>query len=312
MKTISILGLLFLCIHLSATNNPSEAYIEQYKHIAVSEMQRTGIPASIKLAQGMLESASGRSTLAREANNHFGIKCNGGWEGETYYREDDDHDKAGNLIKSCFRKFNHATESFFEHSHFLTDQKRYRFLFDIQKGDYKAWAYGLKKAGYATDKAYPTKLITIIEKYQLYLYDQMEGELPVASNTTTNGQSANTSPSSPRQGQGGSTQQQKHNKDSETVIIAASNKTTREARQPLKSAENTFHIVADGETIAEIAMLYELDETKIRLRNRIPKDAEPLKGEMVFLRKKISVFNRPQFTRTPSDGAVASEDEYIF
>ena len=302
MKTISILGLILLCLNLSASNDTADPYIERYKNIAVSEMQRTGIPASIKLAQGMLESGNGTSSLAREANNHFGIKCGGSWEGETYYLKDDDHDKDGNLIKSCFRQFDDATQSYFAHSAFLTDQNRYRFLFDIQKGDYKAWAYGLKKAGYATDKAYPTKLINIIEKYQLYLYDQMDGDMPVA--TTDDKRS---SPKSGTIGVENST-----DKADKSVIVASNDDELEHKRSSLKTEESTTHVVAEGETLAEIAMIYDLDETKIRLRNRIPRDAEPLKGEKINLRKKISVFSRPEFTRVPSDRAVASEDEYIF
>ena len=137
--------------------------------------------------------------------------------------------------------------------------------------------------------------------------------MPVASNTTKQKYGGKTSPSTTRQKKVDKSQKQKQHSPSETsVIVTASNKSTSERRQALKSAENTFHIVAEGETLAEIAMLYDLDETKIRLRNRIPKDAEPLKGEQVYLRKKISVFSRPEFTRVPSDKAVASEDEYIF
>lgn len=128
MKSTMIIVLMGLSVLLSASEDKSKNYIATYKDIAISEMHRTGIPASIKLAQGLLESGAGQSTLAREANNHFGIKCGGSWEGETFYREDDDHDKNGKLIKSCFRKFSNASESFFAHSAFLTDQSRYAFL----------------------------------------------------------------------------------------------------------------------------------------------------------------------------------------
>lgn len=150
-------------------------YIDDYKAIAVSEMHRSGIPASIKLAQGMLESNFGRSTLARQANNHFGIKCGRSWTGGTYYRHDDDRNKKGELIKSCFRSFDDAYEAYIAHSDFLTDTKkayRYGFLFELDPTDYKSWAKGLKSSGYASDPKYSHKLIQIIEKYGLHEYDQ--------------------------------------------------------------------------------------------------------------------------------------------
>ena len=152
----------------------SDAYISMYKDIAIFEMKRTGIPASIKLAQGLLESDWGRSKLAREANNHFGMKCGSLWEGNTYYKEDDDRDKRGKLIKSCFRVFNDAVDSYIAHSDFLTRSGRdgrYGFLFDLDPTDYEAWAHGLRKAGYATDPAYPQKLIKVIKKYKLDRFD---------------------------------------------------------------------------------------------------------------------------------------------
>ena len=151
-----------------------EAYKSNYKEIAVSEMYRSGIPASIKLAQGMLESNWGRSELANTANNHFGIKCGSAWKGGEYYREDDDYNTEGELTKSCFRKFESAHQSYIAHSDFLTDpakEYRYGFLFNLNTTDYKAWAQGLKDAGYATDPKYPQKLISIIEKYNLHRFD---------------------------------------------------------------------------------------------------------------------------------------------
>lgn len=143
-------------------------YIEQYKWIALKEMELTGIPASIKLAQGLLESNAGFSKLATEANNHFGMKCHNDWNGLTYYKIDDDKDANGNLIPSCFRKFSSPEESYHAHSLWLTQRSRYSSLFTLEPDDYKSWAYGLKKAGYATDPGYGDKLISIIEKFELY------------------------------------------------------------------------------------------------------------------------------------------------
>ena len=142
----------------------SEAYIDLYKKIAIDKMNEYHIPASITLAQGILESGSGNSRLAKKANNHFGIKCHKGWTGKTFYMDDDAKDE-------CFRKYNKVEDSYRDHSLFLTQRGRYTFLFEYDTKDYKSWAYGLKKAGYATNPKYPELLIRIIEKYDLAQYD---------------------------------------------------------------------------------------------------------------------------------------------
>ena len=146
-----------------------ESYINRYKAIAISEMNRSGIPASITLAQGLLESGNGNSTLAREANNHFGIKCNSDWKGPTTLRDDDN-------INDCFRVYKNAEESFKDHTEFLK-RKRYAFLFELDKDDYKGWARGLKQAGYATNPRYPELLISLVERYGLDQYDRKENQL---------------------------------------------------------------------------------------------------------------------------------------
>lgn len=144
--------------------NSVQEYIDTFSEIAQFEMKAYGIPASITLAQGILESGYGRSTLVKKTNNHFGIKCHTGWEGEFDYHDDDEKGE-------CFRKYNHPMYSFRDHSVFLTSRARYAFLFDLKNDDYRGWAFGLKEAGYATDKKYPHKLISYIEQYQLYKYD---------------------------------------------------------------------------------------------------------------------------------------------
>jgi flagellum-specific peptidoglycan hydrolase FlgJ len=143
--------------------NATERYIDTYKDIAKNEMELYGIPASITLAQGILESGSGNGRLSVKANNHFGIKCHG-WTGKKIYHDDD-------KSQECFRKYNDAKYSFRDHSLFLSERKRYAFLFDLKKHDYTAWAKGLKSAGYATDRKYPQKLISLIERYKLNEYD---------------------------------------------------------------------------------------------------------------------------------------------
>jgi len=140
-------------------------YIAKFKYIAQENMRRDGIPASITLAQGILESGAGTGTLSRQANNHFGIKCHSGWTGKSVRHDDD-------ALQECFRMYDLAEDSYKDHSYFLKSRSRYASLFLLPKSDYKSWASGLRKAGYATDVKYPEKLITLIEKYQLYLYDQ--------------------------------------------------------------------------------------------------------------------------------------------
>lgn len=139
-------------------------YIENYSIIAKDEMKLYGIPASITLAQGILESGAGRSGLSRKSNNHFGIKCHKDWTGERVYHDDDE-------LQECFRKYKDPDISFRDHSLFLTERTRYKDLFKLKKDDYKGWAKGLRKAGYATDPKYPKKLITIIERYKLFKLD---------------------------------------------------------------------------------------------------------------------------------------------
>jgi flagellum-specific peptidoglycan hydrolase FlgJ len=147
-----------------ATNGTVNDYIANYKDVAMSNMKNYGIPASIILAQGILESGAGKSSLAVTANNHFGIKCHNDWKGESVLKDDD-------AAQECFRKYNDPAESFKDHATFLTGRNRYASLFELSKDDYEAWAKGLRLAGYATDPNYPQKLISYIESYELYQYD---------------------------------------------------------------------------------------------------------------------------------------------
>lgn len=173
----TILGLFLLgTITMKAQTEAHQEYIKRFHPIAVAEMERANIPASIKLAQGMLESGVGKSELAIQANNHFGIKCGSDWTGEGYYLKDDDRDAMGRLIKSCFRVFDSPEESFIAHTEFLADPKktfRYGPLFENDRTDYKSWANGLKKSGYATNPNYPKLLISLIERNNLDRFDKM-------------------------------------------------------------------------------------------------------------------------------------------
>ena len=160
------------------TNEAVEAYVTQYKQLAIDEMIRTGVPAAITLAQGILESNAGQCSLTQQSNNHFGIKCKEDWVGKVVYHDDDRRGE-------CFRRYNSAEDSYRDHSDFLKNRPNYAPLFNIDVTDYKDWAYGLKKAGYATNPAYATSLITTIEKYDLEQYTDIalnqSNQLNVAS-----------------------------------------------------------------------------------------------------------------------------------
>ncbi len=165
LNVILFLLLISLGAQAQRKNSRYIEYIETYKDLSISHMKDYKIPASITLAQGILESGAGKSELARKSNNHFGIKCGSNWRGKTVRHTDD-------APNECFRAYKHAAESYKDHSVFLTSGARYAFLFKLDILDYKAWARGLKKAGYATDPSYANRLITIIEDYELYKFDK--------------------------------------------------------------------------------------------------------------------------------------------
>ena len=164
VKQLSIFFFLFSCFFVFSQNK-TETYIEKYSQIAVDEMHRYNIPASITLAQGILESGNGESLLATEGNNHFGIKCHDNWNGKTIIKDDDEKGE-------CFRKYSKVADSYKDHSLFLIERERYNSLFLLSPTDYKAWAEGLKKAGYATNSKYSILLINLIEKYDLSRFDK--------------------------------------------------------------------------------------------------------------------------------------------
>ena len=177
MKKLAILFAFLLFPAAAWAQSVQEQYIQTYSQIAVEEMLRSGVPASITLAQGLLESGSGQYRLATEGNNHFGIKCHKGWTGRSMKHDDDARNE-------CFRVYDSPEQSFRDHSDFLRYRDRYKFLFDLERTDYQGWAYGLKQAGYATDPKYAGKLIKYIEDYNLARFDlvsvEEEAALPEA------------------------------------------------------------------------------------------------------------------------------------
>lgn len=244
------------------SDTPQQSYIEKYSSLAVEEMYRTGVPASITLAQGLLESGNGQSRLAVKGNNHFGIKCHNTWTGAKVYHDDD---RKG----ECFRKYDSPEESFRDHSDFLRYRDRYKFLFDLELTDYRSWAYGLKTAGYATDPKYPEKLIRLIEEYRLYEYDtqkpeqtthHVEPQVPASPTVIEQVQ-----PLSPRQ--------------RETFSFALS-------RQMYSLNGVPFVYASEGETYASIAKANRLFLKEILKFNDLKEEKDLVPGTVVYLQKK--------------------------
>lgn len=263
---------------------PQQRYVDRYARLAVEEMYRSGVPASITLAQGLLESGYGLSELAVKGNNHFGIKCHNSWTGAKMYHDDDSKGE-------CFRKYDSVEESFRDHSDFLRYRDRYKFLFDLETADYKSWAHGLKKAGYATDPSYPAKLISIIENYELYRYDTglPSGETAADISDQYAGKTKPTR------------NDRKHKKDKETVVPQSPHMI--EQVQPYdKSSLERFHFsltrqlysqngvpfvyAIAGETYKTIAALYDLFPAEILKFNDASEDSELLPGTVVYLQAK--------------------------
>ena len=330
--SVGTLGLL-----LPAQDNALE-YVERYKEIAIQEMQRSGVPASIKLAQGMHESNYGRSELASRANNHFGIKCGNAWDGRTYFKEDDDYDPAtGELIKSCFRVFRSAEASYVAHSEFLRDPSkewRYGPLFRLDITDYRSWARGLKDAGYATDPSYPEKLIRLIETYQLYQYDRTIVP-PVLADVS----SSDTPVQPGRETPVYSTGPVRYTNDVKYVlsgdreaVSAISQRTqvslsqlirynealtdgeqrleqgTKVYLQPKRSTyrgRTIFHVVKSGESLLQISQEYGIKISALLKRNRLETGMEPAVGQSVKLRGS-KVKKAPEIAENP-----AQQDDFM-
>ena len=234
-----------------------EEYINSYSKLAIKEMKRSGVPASITLAQGMLESDNGNSTLARKANNHFGIKCHSTWNGKKYFHDDDEK-------QECFRKYKSVHKSFLDHSDFLRKGKRYKFLFDLKPDNYKAWARGLKKAGYATNPEYANLLIKIIKENKLYEYDT--GKKIKRSKET------------------------EEKKESKAVHLADVDNYTIGliGRKVLQRNRIDYIIVKKEDTFYKIAEEFDLIFWQVYKYNDLPKDAVIKEGDVLYIQPKRS------------------------
>lgn len=301
---VLLLPFSFVCAVQAQSNNKitREEYILAYKEIAIAEMNRSGIPASITLAQGMVESDNGNSRLAIKANNHFGIKCHG-WKGKKIYHDDDERNE-------CFRKYKNAAESYIDHTDFLMNSPRYEFLFYLDQTDYKGWAKGLKKSGYATSSAYADALIRVIEDNQLYKYDEpvkrkrRTGEIAqadieeftleiphrkiltrnrinyiiVQESDTYNGLSEelNMMPF----------ELAKYNEIERNSKLSPGQVLYIQPKRNKASVEFRYHTVEEGETMYEISQMYGIKLHKLYQKNLMKEGPEPEPGDVLWLRKK--------------------------
>jgi LysM repeat protein len=299
---------------LSQTQKNVQDYIAQYKQIAIREMEAYSIPASVKMGQGILESAAGTSELAIQARNHFGIKCKKDWSGATYTYDDD-------AKGECFRKYDSALLSFEDHSRFLKNNPRYAELFKLDPKDYKGWAHGLKKAGYATNPQYAQQLIKAIEDYRLYELDlatgdSESGQKPVAYKPPVTEKANQTKVPDLDDfttGTGGKHEVRLRNKVKYIVVkkgdtyeklisefslmpweIYRYNDLPRSAvakegdiiyLQPKRrKAENATHEVTKGETLRDISQRHAIKMGRIRKLNKIEEGEEPRAGQVLKLR----------------------------
>jgi LysM repeat protein len=252
-----------------STNTPDlsvQEYVNSFKGLAVTEMNRTGIPASIILAQGIIESDCGHSTLAREANNHFGIKCHDDWTGPTIRHTD-------NSRNECFRKYGKAEDSFYDHSDFLKSVPRYSFLFDLNSTDYKAWAYGLKKAGYATNPDYANMLIRTIEENELWHFDrgiQTINPMPPKTGAVNEPFTVQASDSSKKK-----------------AAPSGGNMAVM-ARVPRVMENNRIQyiIVKDGDTREKLENEYQLLKWELSKYNELKNDFSLVPGQILYLQPK--------------------------
>jgi len=304
LKTLFSLFLVFLTQITFAQDNSRNDYINRFKDIAISEAERTGVPASIKLAQGILESNAGQSTLARKANNHFGIKCHKGWTGRKYHIEDDDVDENGKLIKSCFRVYKNADASYVAHSEFLRDPNkkyRYGFLFDLPHTDYRAWAYGLKRAGYATSPTYAEKLIRVVETYELYRFDNMTiVDVQHGTAGPVNGYSATMinqvkvtfskigdTPAKIAERTGISLKRiLKYNEKltSGPQSVKPETRVYLQRKRRNHRGKKKWHYVKEGETMFDISQVYGLRLSSLYKKNRMKSSSQAAIGERIKLR----------------------------
>lgn len=267
-----------------------EEYIKKYRDIAVEEMERYHIPASITLAQGLLESGAGQGTLARKSNNHFGIKCGGDWRGKSVKHDDDARDE-------CFRVYKNAADSYRDHSKFLVGRPRYASLFKLDMTDYKGWAHGLKKAGYATNPRYAYQLIDIIERYDLYKYDKKGGLKWMKENPNPHqpylanglvyviGRSGDTWKSLSKEFDISKRKLRKYNDLYKDYVIQDGDILYLEKKNRKAQKGNIVHVLRHGESMYSISQKYGIRLKRLYKMNKMkPEDDAPAVGTIMRLR----------------------------
>jgi len=277
-------SLLLLCLFYSFTSTAGDnrrmsrsEYIALYKNDAVRDMIKTGVPACITMAQALLESNDGNSPLAVEANNHFGIKC-AEWTGPSYIQDDDKRNE-------CFRKYNSVLESYDDHSNFLKTRPRYSSLFQLDNTDYKGWAKGLKKAGYATDPSYADRLIKIIEDNQLYLLDREQSSTEYAS--TSN---AIVIP------------EERVNPEPKKIFVPSVDAVDPYTSRRVKQVNGVDYIVARrGDTFKSLAQEFELGYWQLPKYNEVAEDLPLQDGQIVFLKPKKREADRTSYVVKDGD-----------
>lgn len=307
LYTILLVGTVFTPLLAQQKKLSAEDYIKLYNKLAINHMEKYGVPASIILAQGMVESGNGNSTLAVKANNHFGIKCHSSWTGPRIYHDDD-------AKGECFRKYKNVEKSYQDHSEFLRGARRYAFLFDLKPSDYKGWANGLKKAGYATDPQYPQKLIRVIETHKLYRFDSGV-EISIESPTKGMGQeidpenfsidifnerklymknrikyiivqAGDTYQSLTRDLELMPWQLAKYNEIDRGSKLEEGQELFIQPKRKKAERNHPLHIVEEGETLYTISQLYGVKTKWLNYRNRLEKGEEPAVGDKIYLRKR--------------------------
>ncbi len=271
-------------LFLGAAKNPRQAYVDRYYPLAVLEMQRTGVPASITLAQGLLESGAGLSPLATVAHNHFGLKCHNDWDGDKYFKDDDKE-------KECFRAYPTDEDSFRAHSDFLRGRERYKALFELKTTDYKGWAHGLRRAGYATDSGYATKLINLIEDFQLYKYDTMtEDDLPRGTVAAAVAETAAERPAEPAPAHTVREEPVREQPAEPAVVIRPEDykeSVSLSLSRPVYKMNGARYVRAvEGDNWAGIAAEYRLTLKQLLRFNDLDKPVALVPGMMVYLDRK--------------------------
>lgn len=251
------LSFLFICSNISAQSavRNYEIYIEKYSDLAIQHMEKYRIPASITLAQGILESGAGLSDLARRSNNHFGIKCHREWSGPRVFAQDD-------TPNDCFRSYGRVEDSYQDHSEFLVGSARYRSLFELSITDYKGWARGLQQSGYATDRAYANKLIKLIEDYELYRFDDKKYRRGVS-------------------------------RSQRAAIRSAESSRVSWTHQPYITHGLLYVIAVDGDTFGNIANEFGFNEKDLLKFNEVPEDFPLSEGDIVYFQKKKTRADKP-------------------